>query len=420
MTVTTRELGKRLRAAREAGGLKQEQVAKHLGVSRPTVTQMELGKRPVTSLELDKLAFLFGRDIREFLADEFRAEDTLVTLFRNTSMVSDQESLLGAVRTCMALAREITNLERLLEIERETASVPSYSLPAPRSRWEAIQQGQETSGKERRRLGLGLTSLPDVAEILESNGVRTAQASLSDDISGLTLAEPELGALVVANRAHHVLRRRFSYAHEYCHVLLDRDRKGWISRAGNRDDLLEVRANAFAAEFLMPEAGVRRFIHGQAKGRPSRMHADVFDEHEAVHVEGRSRPGTQDIQLYDVVLLAHHFGVSNLAALYSLRNARLLTQPGFDALRAQDKDGVALRLAGILGLPEPDHASTRNQFRRRFLGLGMEAHRRGAITKAKLRELSKMVDVRWEHLERVLDEAGMESAEEPPDVLLPG
>jgi len=105
MTVNREELGRRLRTAREACRMKQEDVAKHLEVSRSTVAQMELGNRAVTSLELDKLAYLFGRDIREFLAEEFREDDALVALFRRHPEVADEEEVLQALRDCMSLGR---------------------------------------------------------------------------------------------------------------------------------------------------------------------------------------------------------------------------------------------------------------------------------------------------------------------------
>ena len=65
MAITQQELGTRIRAAREASRMTQDEVAKHLGVSRPTVVQIEAGNRSVSSLELDQLAYLCGRDIRE-------------------------------------------------------------------------------------------------------------------------------------------------------------------------------------------------------------------------------------------------------------------------------------------------------------------------------------------------------------------
>ena len=95
---------------------------------------------------------------------------------------------------------------------------------------------------------------------------------------------------IVANEAHHVLRRRFSFAHEYAHVLLDRGQVGTISRSSERDDLAEVRANSFAACFLMPEDGVRNYVGTLGKGRPSRAHVDVFDEEDSLAAAARVEP----------------------------------------------------------------------------------------------------------------------------------
>ena len=71
---------------------------------------------------------------------------------------------------------------------------------------------------------------------------------------------------------------------------------GIVSRSHDRDDLSEVRANSFAASFLMPAAGVAQFVSALGKGRPSRLQVDVFDEGEALPVEGRTSPGSQDIK----------------------------------------------------------------------------------------------------------------------------
>ena len=106
--------------------------------------------------------------------------------------------------------------------------------------------------------------------------------------------------------------KRFSFAHEYCHVLLDRDTHGRISRGSERDDLREVRANAFAAAILMPDEGVLDAAELLGKGRPSRQAATVFDEEEAIAVESRTEPGSQDIQYYDV-------GPARLRVLSSVR-----------------------------------------------------------------------------------------------------
>jgi len=407
MSMTQQELGRRIRTAREACRLTQEAAANHLEVSRPTFVQIEAGNRSVSSLELDKLAYLFGRDIREFLADQFREADALTALFRVQPGMDGDPAVLEALRACIALGRELTGLEGLVGVDRALGAVATYPLSTPRTRWEAVQQGQRLADEERRRFGLGQGPLPDLSELMESQGIRTGAVDLPDDVSGLTLIEPSVGLFVVVNGRHHPLRRRFSLAHEYAHVVADRERAGVISRASARDDLIEVRANAFAAHLLMPEEGVRPFVAGLGKGRPSRLAAEVFDEAGAVDIEGRSAPGTQTLQLYDVVQVAHHFGVSRLSAMYRLRNLRLLTEAEFEALKSADGKGKGKQLAKLLGLVECDEDALRSAFKHRFLGLALEAYRRDEISRGKLRELVAMVGLSARDLGRLLDEAGL-------------
>ena len=412
MAITQLDLAARIRTAREACRLTQDDVARHLAVSRPTIAQIEAGNRSVSSLELDKLAHLFGRDIREFFSEAFETEDALSALFRAQPDVLNQPSVVNGLRDCTALARELTNLEELLDIDRGQVSVAAYAHPPPATRWDAIEQGERLAIQERSRLDLGNAPLPAFSELLETQGVRSGVVDLPEDVSGLTLNDSKVdlaaastaqaGHFIVANRAHHYLRRRFSLAHEYCHLLVDRDRIGVVSLSSERDNLIEVRANAFAASFLMPDDGVRHFVARLGKGKPSRTYAEVYDGAGSVNVEGRAAPGSQTVQLYDVVQLAHYFGVSRLTSLYRLRNLRLVTGAEFDQLRIADEAGKGKQLADILGLPEPDHTNLRNRFHHRFLGLALEAFRREQISRGKLLELAHMADVTREELEQAL------------------
>jgi Zn-dependent peptidase ImmA (M78 family)/transcriptional regulator with XRE-family HTH domain len=419
MPVSQQELGRRLRVSREACQLTQEVVAGRLAVSRSTVAQIELGNRAVSSLELDRLATLYGRDIREFLAEDFREEDALVALFRAHPDVLERDQIADALRACVALGREVTNLERLLGVDRDLRAVAVYPVPAARTRWQAVQQGEQVSDQERLRLGLGVAPIANVADMLETQSVRTALVDLPDDMSGLTLSHPSVGLFVVANRRHHFLRRRFSYAHEYAHVLLDRDRLGTISRATDRDDLIEVRANAFAASLLLPEEGVRRFLTAIGKGGPSRLQADVFDESGVVEVRARAAAESRNVQLYEVAQLADHFGVSRLAALYRLRNLRVISDAELEELKQQEEAGKGRRVAALLDLLEVDHEAARNEFRHRFLSLALEALRRGEISRAKLVELGGMVELGPDDVARLLRETGLEGLDEEGEILIP-
>lgn len=59
----------RLRAAREAAGLSQGQVAKLMNMHRPTISEMEAGNRRITADELAKLADLYDTKLSWLMGD---------------------------------------------------------------------------------------------------------------------------------------------------------------------------------------------------------------------------------------------------------------------------------------------------------------------------------------------------------------
>jgi len=63
-------LAQKLREAREYLGLSQEYVSQQTGIPRPAISEIEAGRRRVESLELRRLARLYGRPLSYFLPDE--------------------------------------------------------------------------------------------------------------------------------------------------------------------------------------------------------------------------------------------------------------------------------------------------------------------------------------------------------------
>ncbi len=61
------KLGERLREAREHAGFRQEDAARLLGISRPTLSSFEAGRTKVDSLMLNRMAVLFRQDVDFFL-----------------------------------------------------------------------------------------------------------------------------------------------------------------------------------------------------------------------------------------------------------------------------------------------------------------------------------------------------------------
>ena len=135
MPLTKEELGRRIRSARESCGLTQEQLGEAVELSRIPISQIEAGSRSVSSIELDRIANVVGRDIKAFFTDAFVEQDALAALFRTEAQLAEQTELRHALQDCLALGREMTNLERLLEIDRAQLRAAVYERPAPNSRW---------------------------------------------------------------------------------------------------------------------------------------------------------------------------------------------------------------------------------------------------------------------------------------------
>jgi transcriptional regulator with XRE-family HTH domain len=95
MTESTREqIAARLRSARDAAGLSQGQAAKLLNYHRPTISEIEAGRRKVSGEELIQFASLYGVSV-EWLtsatADTDATEDRILLAARELSKMKDQD-----------------------------------------------------------------------------------------------------------------------------------------------------------------------------------------------------------------------------------------------------------------------------------------------------------------------------------------
>jgi transcriptional regulator with XRE-family HTH domain len=68
------EIGRRLAALRKHRNFSQEELAKIIGITRPSLTQIELGNRSVDASELQAFSLALEFSIDAFLSDDFRIE----------------------------------------------------------------------------------------------------------------------------------------------------------------------------------------------------------------------------------------------------------------------------------------------------------------------------------------------------------
>ena len=394
MSFDPHTLGRRLREARENCGLSQQVVADAIDIPRTAVTQLEAGNRAVSTLELAQLAQLYKRPVADFFDEQPLDEnDLLVALHRLAPGLNSHSDIKEQVERCLSLCREGCSLERLLG-RSSRSGPPAYTLSAPRTAGEAVRQGEQVAFQERKRLGLGYTPIADMGELISDQGIWSAGVNLPDEMSGLFLRHTSIGMAILVNFSHVRGRKRFSYAHEYGHALLDRDRTATISTRDNSSEMVEKRANAFAAALLMPSEGVTEFLRSLDKGLPSRYEHAIFDVATEGRIDTQIRPipGSQAITYQDVALLSHHFVVSYQATVYRLRSLNIVSQAECAKLLEREAEGKAfldfLRMLEDLEEPESKERQER-ELKSQIVHLAIEAYRREAISRGKLLDLSK-------------------------------
>ncbi|MGF6411490.1 helix-turn-helix domain-containing protein [Paraburkholderia sp. MM5482-R1] len=87
-------IAERLKEAREIAGLSQGQVAKRLGMHRPTISEIEAGRRKVAADELDLFAGLYDVSVEWIVNGSVKdeaADARMLMAARELSKMSDQD-----------------------------------------------------------------------------------------------------------------------------------------------------------------------------------------------------------------------------------------------------------------------------------------------------------------------------------------
>ncbi|KJC40124.1 hypothetical protein UB31_27850 [Bradyrhizobium sp. LTSP849] len=122
------------------------------------------------------------------------------------------------------------------------------------------------------KLGVKAPPVP-VERLAKALGVRIEYNPFDDELSGMAFLR-EGKPVIGVNANHHPNRQRFTIAHELGHIVLHRSRldaavlvdkksKHFIPRdqiSAEGTDPVEVQANAFASELLMPAKWVRQAL----------------------------------------------------------------------------------------------------------------------------------------------------------------
>ena len=389
-----RDLGARLREARNARGWTQQQAAEALGVARTTMTAIEKGERRVQPDELVELAQAYGRKLSSLLRPGPPVEDLAVQL--RSSLPPERPidaDLLPHIHDLERLCDDYLELERLSGAGPHRHDPPAYSLEGADP--EVIAEDVATA--ERNRLGLGEAPVHNIRALLEEDvGLRVFYMDLPSKVAGMFAFTEEHGGALAINRSHPPERRRHSMTHEYGHFLTDRYQSE-ITLIGRyeRRPAAERFAEAFGRAFLMPAGSLRRRFHELVRQR---------------HRGGEGSPTAGDL-----CHLAHYFFVSFEAVTRRLEELSLLRAGTWDRLHQQGfRVREAQKLLGLQERPVDDELLPS-----RYRYLAVEAWQRGDLSEGQLASFLRVDRVSARRMVREIGLDRGDDSDDAPDLFLP-
>lgn len=305
--VTSRSLGHRIRAARDAVSMSQEQLSRAMGIAdRQTISAIEKGDRSVRPDELVRLSELLGRDMDYFI-DPFVVAGEAQFSWRASNALPD-EDLSSFEERAGAWVGLLRFLRQRNAHEKKPFGV-NLRFCENSSFEEALAVGEDVAAT----LELGAVPAKRLIERIESEldvpvlfveSIHSPRGS----VSGATCHLPDLGVILI-NRNEPEVRRNFDLAHELFHALTwDKMRpprlEGRISGRG-KIWKIEKLADNFAAGLLMPTSSLRSMI------------------------------GDRVEDLGHLRTVADKLRVSPAALAYRLLNAKMISEVQMDRLKDQ-------------------------------------------------------------------------------------
>jgi len=251
MPIDLQMLSKKISNYRLQFSLSISDVSLNTGISEERLNEFEGGLSEPSGDEILILADFYKCDYKYFISNEklapFEQTNALFRRYGNEFNITDR----WAIQEILFLAE----CEYFLDQQAFKEKI----------HFEYIKQGSfykkhgiDAAAALRNKLGYAPNVIPlDVFSDFRKIGIYVFRRKLENsNISGLYIKHPKAGHCVLINFNEDIFRQRFTAAHEAAHAIFDSTEEIVVSFTGikwDEKDLKEVRANNFAASYLVPD-----------------------------------------------------------------------------------------------------------------------------------------------------------------------
>lgn len=275
-------LGERLKSARKRRGLSLRALAERVEVSAQAISKYERDLDIPSSSVLLRIARVLDVPLEWF----FRESSVSLSpeLYRSRRSQVKKSDLYKVTE----MVREW--LERYLLIEEIVGERCNFIFPEIRRRIDQVEDAEYVAEELRHAWEMGEDAVSEMVAVLEGHGIRVGVMSLPAHVDALMLLANGQEPVMVVRSGIPGDRQRLSLAHELGHLILDVP-KTWDEKK------VEASAFRFAAAFLVPRSVAIRELGAR------RTHLD----------------------LYELLMLKHHYGMSMQALIYRARDLGIIT-----------------------------------------------------------------------------------------------
>jgi Zn-dependent peptidase ImmA (M78 family) len=290
-------LAKKLTGCRSRLEYSYLEIFEGTGIKEDRLKAFEQAQIEPTGDEILILADFFREDYKYFISNQqSSASENTDSLYRQFGEEFTKEDR-RAVQEFLYVCECEADVWSLLEENKRP-----YQLP--NRHFSINNETDEIAGAVRISLGYKENELlQNIFDDFRSFGLHIFRRKLhNSNLSGIFIQHPVAGKCVLVNYSEDLYRQNFTVSHEVAHSIFDTNQLYNVSFTKGGKDIKEIRANRFAAGFLMPAAVLQKL-----------------------------KVSTWSEQI--LIKLADQFRVNIIALLYRLKFLKLITQQDFEKFK---------------------------------------------------------------------------------------